>query len=111
MPDGLSGVLLAFLLVFELSSVPLPWFGYFSAGAACSLALVIHSGGVVGALAGTAVLLLRWLAKSNARDSLALMADLLPLLLASLVAPFELAVPVVYLIVQALLLRYLSPLS
>ena len=55
MPDGLSGVLLAFLLVFELSCVPLPWFGYFSAGAACSLALVIHAGGVVGALAGTAV--------------------------------------------------------
>lgn len=104
--DALSQALAIGMLLFELTSVTLPLLGLFSAGAACSLALAIHAGGPLAAAAGTAVLLLRTAVKGKPR-SLAL--DLLPLWGASLVARWPLAVPCVYLALQATLVRRMAP--
>jgi len=104
--DSLSQVLAAGMLFFEMTSVPLPLLGLFSAGAAWGLALAIHGGGLLGAGVGVAVLLLRTAVKGQARS---LPLDLIPLLAACLVARWPLAVPCVYLGLQAWLVRRLAP--
>lgn len=104
--DSLSQVLAAGMLFFEMTSVRLPVLGLFSAGAACSLALAIHGGSALGAGVGAGVLLLRTAVKGQVRS---LPIDLIPLWAACLVARWPLAVPCVYVAVQAGLIRHMSP--